>query len=120
MRTDTASPPARRTSAAHGAVPRLDVVVLRALADPTRQAIVERLGGEQLCVCHLVADLGLPQPLVSHHLRILREAGLVEGERFRYWTYYRLRPEVLDRLASTLRTLASMAPTADQRRRPCC
>ncbi|MFA5886150.1 MAG: metalloregulator ArsR/SmtB family transcription factor [Acidimicrobiia bacterium] len=99
---------------------RLDDAVLRALADPNRRAIVERLAGEQLCVCHLVADLDLPQPLVSHHLRILREAGLVEGERFRYWTYYRLRPAAIAALATSLAALAAAAPAPDDRRRPCC
>lgn len=94
--------------------------VLRALADPTRRAIVERLAGEQLCVCHLVEDLDLPQPSVSHHLRILRDSGLVEGERFRYWTYYRLRPESIAALAESLATLAATAPGRDDRRRPCC
>lgn len=99
--------------------PLLDDRAVRALADPTRRAIVERLSGEQLCVCHLVADLGVPQPLVSHHLRVLRDAGLVEGDRFRYWTYYRLRPEALQALAAALGALAARAPRREERRRPC-
>lgn len=54
--------------------------VLRVVAAPARWRIVERLADEELCVCHLVEDLGLPQPLVSHHLKVLRTAGVVESE----------------------------------------
>ena len=56
---------------------------LRALGEPLRWRIAELLAGEELCVCHLVEELGAPQSLVSHHLRVLRDAGLVEAERFR-------------------------------------
>jgi DNA-binding transcriptional ArsR family regulator len=48
-------------------------------------------------VCHLVEELEVPQPLVSHHLKVLRDAGLVESSKFRYWTYYRLRTEPVAR-----------------------
>ena len=94
--------------------------VLRALAEPVRWRIVEALAGEELCVCHLAGDLGVDQPLVSHHLRVLREAGLVEGERFRYWTYYRLAPGALAALAERLSSLAEGAPPPLAARRPCC
>jgi ArsR family transcriptional regulator, arsenate/arsenite/antimonite-responsive transcriptional repressor len=97
-----------------------DLDMLRALADPLRWEIVLRLAAEQLCVCHLTEDLGVAQPLVSHHLKVLRDTGLVEGERFRYWTYYRLRPEALHVLAERFDALAVDAPAADDARRPCC
>jgi ArsR family transcriptional regulator, arsenate/arsenite/antimonite-responsive transcriptional repressor len=93
---------------------------VRALADPARWRIVELLSREQLCVCHLTEELELAQPAVSHHLRVLRDAGLVEGERWRYWTYYRLVPDALDALTGTLADLAASAPTGDDDRRPCC
>ena len=93
---------------------------LRALADPVRARIVELLAAEQLCVCHLTEELGAAQPLISHHLKVLRDAGLVEGERWRYWTYYRLRPEALRAVAARLEDLADDAPTAADERRPCC
>jgi ArsR family transcriptional regulator, arsenate/arsenite/antimonite-responsive transcriptional repressor len=93
---------------------------LRALADPLRARIVELLAAEQLCVCHLTEELGAAQPLVSHHLKVLRDAGLVDGERFRYWTYYRLRPDALRAVAARLEHLAEVAPTASDERRPCC
>src|SRR5215216_128258 len=101
-------------------VPLRRVEVLKALAEPARWQIVERLGSEELCVCHLVEDLGLAQPLVSHHLKVLREAGIVESERFKQWMYYRIRPDVLGELGSELATLADAAPAPAERRRPCC
>lgn len=93
---------------------------VRALAEPLRWRIVELLADEELCVCHLVEELGVAQPLVSHHLRALREAGLVETERFRYWTYYRLRPEALREVSDTLEALLASSREAARRRRPCC
>ena len=75
----------------------------KALADPTRIAIVNRLAGaEEVCVCAFVADLDLSQPTISHHLRILREAGLVEARRRGTWAYYRLVPEAVADLAFAL------------------
>ena len=70
------------------------------------------LAGEQLCVGHLCERLGSAQPLVSHHLKVLREAGLIDSERYRYWTYYRLRPAALDGLADQLWLLARNSPAA--------
>jgi ArsR family transcriptional regulator len=92
--------------------------VLDAVAEPIRWRILELLGGEQLCVCHLVEELEAPQSLVSHHLKVLRDAGLVESERFRYWTYYALVPGALAAVAADLQALADGEPTSV--RRPCC
>lgn len=93
--------------------------VLKVLSEPVRWRIVRLLAGEELCVCHLVDELDIPQPLVSHHLRALRAAGLVESEKWRYWTYYRLRPE---RLASVVEAVAAVTspPARGTMRRPCC
>jgi ArsR family transcriptional regulator len=93
---------------------------LRAVADPLRWRILALLGREELCVCHLVEALDAPQSLVSHHLRALRDAGLVESERYRYWTYYRLRTGALEELGQRLIDLAGDAPAAGTTRRPCC
>jgi ArsR family transcriptional regulator, arsenate/arsenite/antimonite-responsive transcriptional repressor len=75
----------------------------KALADPTRLAIVNRLARrEHACVCEFQV-LGLSQPTISHHLRILREAGLIEvSHRHRTWVYYRLVPEAVQALAFAL------------------
>jgi ArsR family transcriptional regulator, arsenate/arsenite/antimonite-responsive transcriptional repressor len=75
----------------------------RALADPTRVAIVNRLSGaDELCVCDLTATFELSQPTISHHLKILREAGLVESTRRGTWAYYRLVPEAVHALRGAL------------------
>jgi ArsR family transcriptional regulator len=64
----------------------------RALADETRMRIVLRLVGREVCVCELADDLDVPQPLLSFHLRTLREAGLVRAERRGRWSFYTLGP----------------------------
>jgi ArsR family transcriptional regulator len=75
----------------------------KALADPTRIAIVNRLStADEVCVCDLNAAFPLSQPTISHHLRILREAGLVEASRRGTWAYYRLVPEAVAALSGTL------------------
>ncbi|MGH9011515.1 MAG: ArsR/SmtB family transcription factor [Acidimicrobiia bacterium] len=93
---------------------------LRAAAEPLRWRILSLLGQEEMCVCHLVESLDAPQSLISHHLRALRDAGLVESERYRYWTYYRLRPEALEEIGRRLVELAAVAPAPGTTRRPCC
>lgn len=93
--------------------------VLKALAEPRRWQIVELLSCEELCVCHLAEEIGIPQPLVSHHLKVLRHAGLVESEKHRQWTYYRLRAGVLESLEARLHSITSCCPTPGERRRPC-
>lgn len=73
--------------------------IFKALSDPTRVAIVNRLAAApEVCVCDLTTAFDLSQPTISHHLRLLREAGLVEAERRGTWGYYRLVPEAIDRL----------------------
>lgn len=94
-------------------------VTLKALGDPLRWRIVELLSCEELCVCHLAEELDVAQPLVSHHLKVLREAGLVESEKWRYWTYYRLRCSGLDALAQRISAVTACCPAPGERRRPC-
>ena len=93
--------------------------VFKALAEPRRWRIVELLSREELCVCHLAEEIGISQPLVSHHLKVLREAGLVESEKHRQWTYYRLLAGVLEELEAQLHAITSCCPTPGERRRPC-
>ena len=75
----------------------------KALADPTRLAIVNRLASNaHACVCEF-DSLGLSQPTISHHLRILREAGLIEvSHKRKTWVFYRLVPEAVEALAFAL------------------
>jgi ArsR family transcriptional regulator len=75
----------------------------KALADPTRVAIVSRLAAsDECCVCDLTAAFELTQPTISHHLKVLRDAGLVEASRRGTWAYYRLVPEAVAGLRQTL------------------
>ena len=77
----------------------------RAIADPTRLRLISLLAsspGGEACVCDLVEPLGLSQPTVSHHLKLLFEAGLVGREKRRLWVYYRLIPERLQVLRNAL------------------
>jgi len=97
----------------------MDRVVLRAIADPLRQRIVELLAREQLCTCHLVEELQATQTNVSNHLRVLREAGLVVSEQAGRYTYHRLVPEQLERLSAGLDHLVSRSRLAVTVKRPC-
>src|SRR5437867_12940813 len=75
----------------------------KALADPTRIAIVNRLSqADEVCVCDLNGAFDLSQPTISHHLKILKEAGLVESSRRGTWAYYRLVPETVAALRGAL------------------
>ena len=78
-----------------------DVRLLAALADPTRLAIVRELAAtSETCACDFTAIGDVGQPTISHHLRVLREAGVVTSERRGQWIWYRLAPDVAVRLAS--------------------
>ncbi len=92
--------------------------VLRALADPMRAAILELLAAEQQCTCHLQEALGAKQTLVSHHLRLLREAGLVQAEPSGRFTYYRLIPGAFDAARNAVTDLAAVAGS-QLPKRPC-
>lgn len=100
-----------------------DVRLLAALADPTRLAIVRQLATEsETCACDFTSCCDVGQPTVSHHLRVLREAGVVVSERRGQWIFYRLAPDVAERLAGIARELVpgGLIPVADlvARRRP--
>lgn len=102
-------------------VTSVDNDILRALADPLRLRIVTLLAREALCTTHLVKETGARQTNLSNHLKVLREAGVVETEPCGRWTYYRLRPEALSGLAGELARLSVLAgeTAASGRTRPC-
>jgi ArsR family transcriptional regulator len=87
--------------------------VFKALGDPVRlrllSMIASREGGE-VCVCDLTPAFDLSQPTVSHHLKLLKQAGLIGSERRGTWVFYRLLPEATDRLAAVLTRPAGAAP----------
>jgi len=83
-----------------------DVRLLAALADPTRLAIVRQLANEtETCACDFTSCCDVGQPTVSHHLRVLREAGIVTPERRGQWIFYRLNPSTAERLGALARGL---------------
>ena len=78
---------------------------LKTIADPARLRLLSLIQAQpdgEACVCHLTDPLGLSQPTVSHHLRVLLRAGLVERERRGSWAYYRVVPETLGVLRNIL------------------
>lgn len=81
--------------------------MFKALGDPVRlrllSLIASHAGGE-VCVCDLTAPFDLTGPTISHHLKVLREAGLIDCQRRGTWVYYWLQPGVLPRLAAVLDT----------------
>jgi ArsR family transcriptional regulator len=82
---------------------------VKALADPTRLRLVSLVAahGGEACVCDLTGPVGLSQPTVSHHLKVLVDAGLMTRDKRGVWAYYALVPGALDALA---RVLAGGAP----------
>ncbi|MFJ2262663.1 ArsR/SmtB family transcription factor [Streptomyces sp. NPDC087844] len=97
----------------------VDTDLIRVLADPLRLRIVTLLARETLCTTHLVEETGAKQTNLSNHLRVLREAGVVETEPCGRFTYYKLRPDVVDRLAGQFADLAASARSAADNKRAC-
>jgi len=82
-----------------------DVILLQAAADPSRLAILRQLAAaEGVCACDFTACCDVAQPTVSHHLKVLTEAGLVTRERRGTWAWFRLVPSRLDDLAAIFST----------------
>ena len=78
---------------------------LKALADPTRLRLVSIVAahqGGEACVCELTEPLGLTQPTISHHLKVLVDAGIFTRDKRGVWAYYALRPGTLQALADIL------------------
>ena len=77
--------------------------MFKALGDPVRLRLAALIASaDEVCVCDLTPQFPLSGPTISHHLKVLREAGLVECERRGTWVYYRIRPEALQSLGALL------------------
>ncbi|MGH7316801.1 MAG: ArsR/SmtB family transcription factor [Candidatus Rokuibacteriota bacterium] len=77
----------------------------KVLGDPARLKLLSLIAagpGGEACVCDLIEPLGLRQPTVSHHLKVLHEAGIVTRERRGAWAYYRIVPDALESLRGAL------------------
>jgi ArsR family transcriptional regulator, arsenate/arsenite/antimonite-responsive transcriptional repressor len=80
-----------------------DVQLLAALADPVRLAIVRELAASnEVCACDFTTCCDVRQPTVSHHLKVLRDAGIVDSERQGLWAYYYVTPDSLEELSAWL------------------
>ncbi|CAD5923387.1 MULTISPECIES: ArsR/SmtB family transcription factor [Streptomyces] len=97
----------------------VDPDVIRVLGDPLRLQIVTLLAHETLCTTHLVEETGARQTNLSNHMKVLREAGIVETEPCGRFTYYKLKPEVLTGLSEQFAELAALARTAAENKRAC-
>ncbi|MFF0059887.1 ArsR/SmtB family transcription factor [Streptomyces microflavus] len=97
----------------------VDTELMRVLGDPLRLRIVTLLARETLCTSHLVEETGARQTNLSNHLRVLREAGVVETEPCGRFTYYKLRPDVIAQLAGQFADLADSARNAAENKRAC-
>jgi ArsR family transcriptional regulator len=87
--------------------------VFKALADPVRLRLLNLIAahpGGEACVCDLTGPFEVTAPTISHHLKVLREAGLIDGERRGTWVYYRTIPEALTRLSALFTPQLVSAP----------
>lgn len=82
----------------------------KVLGDPTRLRILSMLATGERCVCEFPSVIGISQPAISHHLRRLREVGLVREERRGQWVYYRMQTDRLDALCTNLSRLSQWDP----------
>jgi len=84
----------------------------KALGDPVRLRLLSLIAsheGGEACVCELTAGFQVSGPTISHHLRVLREAGLIEGQRRGTWIYYRVLPDALRSLSQALHPSMALA-----------
>ena len=101
-----------------------DIRLLAALADPVRLEIIRELAGStEVCACDLTSCCTVRQPTVSHHLRVLREAGAVMSERRGSNIYYRVAPNLIERIGGIAQTLVpgglvAVAPAGTRRAGP--
>jgi ArsR family transcriptional regulator len=97
--------------------PAQQLALLQALAEPTRLRIVDLLRSGERCVCELTEALDAAQPRLSFHLKVLKDAGLVEDRREGRWIYYSLRRELCEELAEFL---TASAPVWGRSGGECC
>lgn len=90
--------------------------MFKALADPVRLRLVSLIAshaGGEACVCDISATIDLSQPTISHHLKVLRTAGLLDSQRRGTWVYYRVIPAALQQLSAVLRIDGGLAASSE-------
>ena len=92
-----------------GETPAVVAELFKALGDETRLAIVQMLLGKELCVCDILDAFDMSQPAISHHLKILRQAGVVRDTREGKWIYYSLNPTAINLISSVLAIIQKSA-----------
>ncbi len=96
-----------------------DVLLLQAAADPTRLAILRQLSDvSEVCACDFTRCCDVSQPTVSHHLKVLRDAGWVDTERRGTWIWYSLRPQAVARFRELAGTIGPSIPLPSRLRLP--
>ena len=98
-----------------------DIQLLAALADPTRLEILRELASSpEVCACDFTSCCDVSQPTVSHHLKVLRDAGAVTSERRGNWVFYQIAPNLIERLGGIAQTLVpgGIIPVSTLRRTP--
>ncbi|HEX5948434.1 MAG TPA: metalloregulator ArsR/SmtB family transcription factor [Actinomycetota bacterium] len=108
---ETCCPPVLSTPLEEGEAAGL-AGALRVVADPARLRLLSLIAsrpGAEACVCELTEPLGLAQPTVSHHLRVLHEAGVLDRDKRGRWVFYRLNPEPLRLIRAALEPAAEAA-----------
>ena len=93
-----------------------DAEVFKALGDENRLKILDMLRGGELCACKLLEELGIGQPTLSHHMKILCDAGIVNGRKEGKWMHYSICSESAEELSAMLHQLLSAANVPDN----CC
>jgi ArsR family transcriptional regulator, arsenate/arsenite/antimonite-responsive transcriptional repressor len=88
--------------------------IFKALGDPIRLEIVKLLLGKELCVCDILAAFKVSQPTISHHLKVLKYAGLVNDNRDGKWIYYSLNPEAIAQVSELLQEFAVRSGTQER------
>jgi ArsR family transcriptional regulator len=116
MRVDASRPVSAGCVLDHPLAHEQARALLKALADPLRLRVIESLGRGERCVCELTDELGLAQSKLSFHLKVLKDAGLLEAREEGRWIYYRLRAEAIGALQ---RWLGDLAAGCDTPASPC-
>ncbi|VBB07727.1 arsr-type transcription regulator hth motif [Lucifera butyrica] len=88
--------------------------IFKALGDPVRLEIIKLLLGKELCVCDILSVFKVSQPTISHHLRALKYAGLVNDRRDGKWIYYSLVPETFAQVSALLQEFAEKSVIKEQ------